>query len=119
MVMMMDGPALEQRRAALKRANRVRYARAELKRQIVAGEVDLAELVLDPPEIMLSAKIGDVLEWGYGIGRWRAQRILAGGVPGRPPVARANARLEHLSAPTRARIAEAVREIMPPARRAA
>jgi hypothetical protein len=117
-MMLMDEQALEQRRAALLRANAVRLARAELKRQVLTGEVDLAELVKDPPAVLLSAKIGDILEWGYGIGRWRAQRILAGGIAGRPPVARSNARLEHLSVSTRVRIAQAVHEVAPYPRRA-
>jgi hypothetical protein len=38
-----------QRNMALKRANKVRVARAEIKRQLGAGEITLAELLEDPP----------------------------------------------------------------------
>ena len=34
---------------ALERANQVRLARAELKRRVADGEVDVAEVILDCP----------------------------------------------------------------------
>lgn len=77
----------DQRREALRRANKVRSARAEIKRQLAAGEVTLAQLLSDPPPAIYSATIGTVLEWVPGIGHWRSGRILATG-HGSPGVGR-------------------------------
>ncbi|HEY4278389.1 MAG TPA: hypothetical protein VGM91_09230 [Conexibacter sp.] len=53
---------------ALERANRVRLARAELKRRIADGEISAAEVVLSSPWEARSMAIGDVLmsqrRWG-------------------------------------------------------
>jgi hypothetical protein len=77
----------QQRREALQRANQVRSQRAEIKRQLVDGELTFAELLASPPLAIHTATIGTVLEWVPGIGHWRAGRILAGG-PGSPGVGR-------------------------------
>jgi hypothetical protein len=57
-----------QRMRALERANAVRLARAELKRQIVDGEVSAAGIILEPPHAALSWAIGELLmsqrRWG-------------------------------------------------------
>lgn len=111
-VMLMDEPALAQRRAALQNANRVRVTRADAKKEVIAGKRDVTLLIEDPPTWMLTAKIGDVLEWEPGIGRWRAGRVLNG-------LARANARLETLSEGTRLRIVARFRETTPYQRHAA
>lgn len=70
----------QQRDRALKSANSVRTQRAELKRQLHAHERELADLLADPPACIRKATIGEVLEWLPGIGKWRAQRILAAGM---------------------------------------
>lgn len=106
MVMLIDEPALAQRQAALKSANRIRFRRADAKAEIKRGELDLAELLLAPPEWMLTAKIGDVVLWEPGVGRWRAGRILSG-------LATPAARVERLGEPTRRRIATRLREASP------
>lgn len=106
MVVLMDEPALAQRQAALRNANRVRVRRAEAKLDIKDGELDLAVLLQDPPEWMLTAKIGDVVLWEPGVGRWRAGRILTG-------LATPAARVEKLGEPTRRRIALRLREASP------
>ena len=111
-VMMMDEPALAQRRAALLRANDVRFKRADAKRDVTAGKLDLTELLYDVPVWLRTAKVGDVLEWEPGIGRWRASRVLNG-------LARANARLDTLSLATRLRIVARFRETTPYQRHAA
>ncbi len=53
---------------ALKRANEVRLARAELKRRIAKGETDVAEVVLTCPWEAQSMTIADLLmsqrRWG-------------------------------------------------------
>jgi hypothetical protein len=91
-----------QRNMALKRANKVRVARAEIKRQLGAGEITLAELLEDPPPAAAGAKIGEVLVWARGIGEYRMSRILAGG-PGSPGVG-PMVTIEHLSDATKERI---------------
>lgn len=95
-----------QRMSALQEANRVRIARARIKEQLLAGEVELVELVLAPPEDIFTVKIGDLLEWAPGIGPFRAGKILNGGF-GKQIVGRSVA-VEHLSAATRARVCERI-----------
>lgn len=91
-----------QRGAALERANRIRTARRIIKEELAAGERELAALILQPPEAIFSAKVGDVLEWQPGIGFWRAGKILASG-PGSPGVGR-GVRMQALSESSRRRI---------------
>lgn len=107
------GPAerIVQRDEALAHANKVRRARAEIKRQLGCGEVTLADLLADPPATIANAKIGDVLVWARGIGRYRASRILAGG-PGSPGVGAA-VQVAHLSDTTVARILARFEEWVP------
>lgn len=58
----------QQRMDALRRANDIRMRRARLKRDLKAGRVDLASLILDPPEYLETAKLWDLLlavpKWG-------------------------------------------------------
>lgn len=58
----------EQRNEALARANRVRAARAEVKRRIADGHVSAAEVVLFHRREVESMPVGDVLtsqrQWG-------------------------------------------------------
>jgi hypothetical protein len=57
-----------QRLRALERANEIRLARAELKRQIAYGKVSAAEVILDPPTEAGSWAIAELLlsqrRWG-------------------------------------------------------
>lgn len=57
-----------QRLRALERANEIRLARAELKRQIAYGQISAAELILDPPTEADSWAIAELLlsqrRWG-------------------------------------------------------
>ncbi len=57
-----------QRLRALERANEVRLARAELKRQIADGAVSAADIILAPPQEARSWAVGDLLlsqrRWG-------------------------------------------------------
>jgi hypothetical protein len=61
-------PADPQRLRALERANEIRLARAELKRQIAEGEVSVAEVLLDVPPHASSWAVWDLLisqrRWG-------------------------------------------------------
>jgi len=62
---------------ALARANRVRLARAELKRQVAEGEVDVGEIVRDCPWEAESMEIADLLMSQHRWGRTRCRRFLA------------------------------------------
>jgi hypothetical protein len=62
---------------ALERANRVRLARAELKRQVADGELSAAEVVLDCPWEAESMAIADLLASQHRWGRTRCRRFLA------------------------------------------
>lgn len=61
---------------ALVKANRVRQERARLKRNIEAGRVSIADLVLHPPPFMGKARIGEFLLAVPKVGRAKAARIL-------------------------------------------
>ena len=62
---------------ALEQANRVRLARAELKRQVADGELAAAEVVLDCPWEAESMSIADLLMSQHRWGRTRCRRFLA------------------------------------------
>ena len=62
---------------ALQQANRVRLARAELKRQVTDGETSVAEVVLDCPWEAESMAIADLLMSQHRWGRTRCRRFLA------------------------------------------
>ena len=62
---------------ALAQANRVRLARAELKRQVADGEVSVAEIVLERPWEAESMSIADLLMSQHRWGRTRCRRFLA------------------------------------------
>jgi hypothetical protein len=61
---------------ALKQANRVRLARAELKRQVAEGEASVADIVLKCPWEAESMEIGDLLMCQHRWGRSRCRRFL-------------------------------------------
>jgi hypothetical protein len=69
--------SVEQRLAALERANDIRARRARLKRELRAGRVLVAPLLLEPPEYIDSMKVFDLLlampHWG-GV---KANRLLS------------------------------------------
>jgi hypothetical protein len=65
---------------ALARANRVRLARAELKRQVADGELSVADVVLTCPWEADSMAIADLLMSQHRWGRTRCRRFL-GAVP--------------------------------------
>ncbi|HWT26083.1 MAG TPA: hypothetical protein VN213_21430 [Solirubrobacteraceae bacterium] len=62
---------------ALEQANRVRLARAELKRRIGDGEIAAAEVVLACPWEAESMAIADVLTSQHRWGQTRCRRFLA------------------------------------------
>jgi hypothetical protein len=62
---------------ALAQANRVRLARAELKRQVAEGETTVADIVLECPWEAGSMAIADLLLSQHRWGRTRCRRFLA------------------------------------------
>jgi hypothetical protein len=62
---------------ALAQANRVRLARAELKRQVAEGETTVAQIVLGCPWEADSMAIADLLLSQHRWGRTRCRRFLA------------------------------------------
>src|SRR5271167_89136 len=62
---------------ALERANQVRLARAELKRRVATGEVDVAEVILDCPWEAHSMAVADLLMSQRRWGQTRCRRFLA------------------------------------------
>jgi hypothetical protein len=68
----------QQRLVALAQANRVRIARAELKREISAGSVRLSDVILSPPDYVETAKVFELLLTMPQVGPAKAHRILNG-----------------------------------------
>ena len=62
---------------ALEQANRVRLARAELKRRVALGEITAAEVVLACPWEAESMAIADLLASQHRWGKTRCRRFLA------------------------------------------
>ena len=75
----MDATAMAapQHMRALEQANRVRLARAELKRQVSDGERSVADILLDCPWEADSMTIADLLMSQHRWGRTRCRRFLA------------------------------------------
>jgi hypothetical protein len=72
----------EQHLRALEYANRVRLARARMKRQVAAGDLSAAEVVLSCPWQASSMSISDLLMSQKRWGRTRCRRLLVSlGVP--------------------------------------
>lgn len=75
------GPA-QQHLRALEHANRVRLARAEMKRRVASGETTAAEVVLDNPWHADSMAISELLMSQRRWGRARCRRLLLSlGIP--------------------------------------
>lgn len=76
-----------QQMEALERANKVRRARAELKRKIETGEVSVPQVLVACPSHAATMSISDLLMSQRWWGRTRSRRLLVSvGVPERKPV---------------------------------
>jgi len=71
-----DASRAPQHMQALARANRVRLARAELKRSVGRGERDVAEVVQDSPWEAESMTLAELLTSQRRWGRTRARKLL-------------------------------------------
>jgi hypothetical protein len=70
-------PAGPQHLRALERANKVRLARAELKRRVALGEIDVADVILRCPWEAESMAIADLLMSQHRWGHTRCRKFLA------------------------------------------
>jgi hypothetical protein len=68
--------AIPQHMRALEHANRVRLARASLKREVASGQVDAAAIVRECPWEVESMTIGELLRSQRRWGRTRARKFL-------------------------------------------
>lgn len=68
--------SLQQRMDALARANEVRTRRAQLKRDLKAGRVDVLDYLLEPPEWIETMKVFDLLLAVPKAGRVKVQKTL-------------------------------------------
>lgn len=68
--------AMPQHMQALAHANRIRLARAALKRSVAAGDVDAAEIVRECPAEVESMTVGELLRSQRRWGRTRVSRFL-------------------------------------------
>src|SRR5919199_1299501 len=66
----------QERRNALEEANRVRFARAEAKRDLKSGKLKIYDLLMDPSEELKGAKVEDMLLAVRGMGRVKVTRVL-------------------------------------------
>lgn len=66
----------EERRNALEEANRVRFARADTKRDLKNGSLHIYDLLMDPSEELKGAKVEEVLLSVRGMGRIKVARIM-------------------------------------------
>lgn len=70
-------PASPQHMRALERANEVRLARADLKRRVALGEIDVSGVILECPWEARSMAIADLLMSQHRWGRTRCRKFLA------------------------------------------
>jgi hypothetical protein len=73
----MIAPTGPQHMRALERANKVRLARAELKRRVAIGEIDVAAVILDCPWEAHSMAVADLLMSQRRWGQTRCRKFLA------------------------------------------
>jgi hypothetical protein len=70
-------PTDSQHMRALERANKVRLARAELKRRVAIGELDVAAVIIDCPWEAHSMAVVDLLMSQRRWGQTRCRKFLA------------------------------------------
>lgn len=70
-------PTREQAMAALEKANRIRAVRAQVKRDLKAGDIQAWPLIADPGDELLNMRVYDVLLAIPRFGVVKAQRLLA------------------------------------------
>ena len=71
-----EDAALKQRRAALKKANRIRSKRAKLKNDLKTGDAQLQTLLTKPPKYIETMKVSELLLATPKLGKNKVKRIL-------------------------------------------
>jgi hypothetical protein len=66
-----------QHMAALARANEIRLTRAEIKRDVFRGEVDVRDLLESPPDALRSMTVAELLRAQRRWGRTRTAKLLS------------------------------------------
>jgi hypothetical protein len=66
----------QQRLSALEEANRVRFARADAKRELKSGELGIFDLLMDPSEELKGAKVEEMLLAMRGMARVKVTRVM-------------------------------------------
>lgn len=66
----------QQRKAALKEANRIRTERASLKRRMKDRKEDYLELLLEPPQYIETMKVTDLLMAVPKYGKVKTKKVL-------------------------------------------
>ena len=66
----------QERLSALEEANRVRFARADAKRDLRSGELGIYDLLMDPSEELKGAKVEEMLLAVRGMGRVKVTRLM-------------------------------------------
>jgi hypothetical protein len=66
----------DERRDALEEANRVRFARAQTKRDLKSGRLGIYDLLMDPSEELRGAKVEEMLLAVKGMGRIKVTRVM-------------------------------------------
>jgi hypothetical protein len=61
---------------ALRKANEIRSQRAQLKKELKSGELDIIAVLENPPEFLKTAKVIDLLLVVPKFGRVKATRVL-------------------------------------------
>ena len=65
-----------QRMEALQKANAIRSQRAQLKKDLKSGDLEIVEVLQAPPEFLKTAKVMDLLLVVPKFGRVKASRVL-------------------------------------------
>lgn len=68
--------SLSQRMEALRRANEIRTARAQLKKNLRTGDTTIRDIIAEPPEYVMTAKVFDMLMAVPKCGKVKATRFL-------------------------------------------
>ncbi len=66
----------QERLSALEEANRIRFARADAKRDLKSGRLSLYDLLMDPSEELKGAKVEEMLLAVRGMGRVKVTRLM-------------------------------------------
>jgi hypothetical protein len=68
--------SFDQRMEALRRANQIRSRRAQLKKDLKSGRTSIGNVIADPPDFVMTAKVFDMLMAVPKYGKVKATRFL-------------------------------------------